>query len=465
MFTGAVRRVMNGDCMQISNPQTGLREKGAFEIAQELAARGYKALYAGGYVRDMVRGAPGKGDVDIATDARPNDIAKMFSQVKAVGAHFGVMLVMRYGIAFEVATFRSDIGCSDGRHPDQVEFTNAREDARRRDFTINGLFYDPMTEQVIDYVHGMDDLQAEIVRAIGNPARRFQEDYLRLLRAVRFAASLGFTIEPATWKAMCQSARGIERIAAERVFIELDKMIRAAGADRALLLLQQSGILQYVLPELAETVDIPQPKQFHPEGTVFMHTVKAISYLDQPSQVCAWATLLHDIGKVDTLTYADRIRFNNHARVGARKARYVLRRLRAPRYLIDAVYTCIDNHMHFIDVQRMKLSNLKKFLARSTIDDELELHRVDCLSSHGNCDNLDYLQQKREEIGREAVKPAPFIKGRDLLALGFSPGPTLGRILDEVYELQLEERVTTRDEALAWVRQHYLPPQRDPHTT
>jgi poly(A) polymerase len=360
-----------------------------------------------------------------------------------------------------VATFRSDSAYSDGRHPDSVEFTNAREDARRRDFTLNGLFYDPISSQVFDYVHGREDLRKGVVRAIGNPRRRFDEDYLRLLRAVRFAAVLNFEIESATWEAIRESAAHIAYVAAERIFAELDKMVQSPGADRAVLLLRDSGLLGHIIPELAENVGVQQPAQFHPEGDVFMHTVKALSLLRNPSQVCAWATLLHDVGKVDTLTYADRIRFNNHARVGARKARRVLSRLRAPRNLIEKVYICIDNHMHFIDVQRMRLSNLKKFLARPTIDDELELHRADCLSSHGNCDNIDYLLKKRDEIGIEAMRPEPLVRGRDLLTLGFRPGPEFGEILDQVYELQLEERIGSKDEALTWIRQHYLPSTRD----
>jgi putative nucleotidyltransferase with HDIG domain len=429
-------------------------EQTAFAIIRRLRDHGYTAYYAGGYVRDMLLGTSERGDIDIATDASPRTVADLFHHTVGVGEAFGVMLVMEAGIAFEVATFRTDIGASDGRHPDAIAATDARTDALRRDFTINGLFFDPLDRGVLDFVGGREDLAAGIIRAIGDPAQRFEEDYLRLLRAIRFAARFGFAIEAYTWAALRAAVAGIERISRERVFQELDKMLRGPAPHRALRLLDEAGLLGIVLPEVKALAGVPQPAQFHPEGDVLVHTELALSHLNNPSPVTAWSTLLHDIGKPATMTLQDRIRFNNHHRVGATMAAGVLRRLKSSRALMEAVCACVDNHMNFMNVKRMRLATLKQFLARPTIEDEIELHRVDCLASHGDLENVTFLREMQHKFAAADLRPPPLLQGKDLLAMGFKPGPLFGRILRAVYDLQLDEKLATAQEARDWVGAH-----------
>ena len=440
--------------------QPGQKNFLALKIIKKLVENGYEALYAGGYVRDMVMGNPNIGDIDIATNAKPEIILSLFPQTISVGEQFGVIIVVLEGIPFEVATFRSDIGISDGRHPSEVSFTDARSDALRRDFAINGMFFDPLTEKVIDYVSGLDDIKAGIVRAIGDPFQRFSEDYLRMLRAVRFSARFNFKIEKDTWEALRENAARIVSISAERIFSEIDKMLRQGRPENAFELLDQSGLLKEVLPEISALRDVPQPPDFHPEGDVFKHTIKALSLMKpDPSQVTAWSVLLHDTGKPATLTFQDRIRFNNHDRVGAVLSKDILKRLRASNHLVESVGACVDNHMNFMNVTRMRLSTLKKLLSRPTIEDELELHRVDCLASHGNLENYYFVKSRLETFEKEQIKPAPLISGKDLIELGYKPGPLFGKILSEVYDLQLEENITTRKQALSHVLAGWHPDQ------
>jgi poly(A) polymerase len=319
------------------------------------------------------------------------------------------------------------------------------------------MFYDPLADRVLDYVNGRADLSGRVIRSIGDPAKRFAEDWLRLLRAVRFAARLDFSIEPATWEAVRQSAANITAISPERIFAELDKMLRQPHPERAFTLLAESGLLVQVLPELAACMGLEQPAQYHPEGDVFAHTVKALSLLQpNPPPVLAWSVLLHDIGKTTTRRVSDRIRFNNHDQVGADMAEGILQRLRAPNILIDSVAACIDNHMNFMNVAAMRLATLKKMLSRPTIQEELELHRIDCLASHGNIDNYHFVKARLDEFARERIKPAPLLRGSDLLALGFKQGPIMGQILREVYDRQLDEALRTRDEALAYVKEKWV---------
>jgi tRNA nucleotidyltransferase/poly(A) polymerase len=307
---------------------------------------------------------------------------------------------------FEVATFRSDIGTDDGRHPSHIVFTDAKHDAQRRDFTINGMFYDPLTDKVLDYVSGKEDLAAKVVRAIGDPALRFKEDYLRLLRAVRFAARFDFAIEDATWDAVKANAAGIAGISRERIFAEFDRTLSKPNPDRAFRLLAESGLLGRTIPEVADLIGVEQPAEFHPEGDVFTHTIKALGLMGpDPSPILSWSVLLHDIGKKTTMRVTDRIRFNNHDQAGAAMAEALLERLHAPGSLIGAVVACIDNHMNFMNVTAMRLSTLKKFLSRPTIADELELHRTDCLASHGNLDNYHFVKTKLEAFALEQLKP------------------------------------------------------------
>jgi tRNA nucleotidyltransferase/poly(A) polymerase len=434
------------------------KEKAAFEIVKRLTEAGFSALYAGGFVRDMVLNLPEKGDIDIATSATPQQIGGLFPGVIGVGEHFGVMIVVMDGVPFEVATFRRDVGTQDGRHPVSVEFIgarDAREDALRRDFTINGMFFDPLTDTIIDHVHGRRDLERGIIRAIGDPCLRFSEDYLRLVRAIRFAARFGFCIEKDTWAALRENVAGIGRISAERIFQETDKILAFPHADAALVLLHESGLLSILFPEIQRCVGVAQPQEFHPEGDVFSHTVKALALLDKPTKVSAWSVLLHDIGKPPTMVMADRIRFSNHDVAGARMAADLLRRLKAPSTLVEQVHDVIANHMNFMNVQKMRLSTLKKFLARPTLEDEMVLHRVDCLASHGDVSNYDFIRQKQKEMPVQEIKPPALLSGRDLIALGMAPGPLFGKILGEAYDLQLEEKLTSREDAMEWVRKNY----------
>jgi len=425
----------------------------AVKVVKALRNGGFEAFFAGGWVRDRVMGAPSPSDIDIATSAAPSDIRRLFGRTVGVGEQFGVMIVLEGGTPFEVATFRADVGVGDGRHPENVVYTDAENDALRRDFTINGMFYDPIADKVIDYVGGRAGIEARIIKAIGDPKQRFREDYLRMLRAVRFAARFGFDIEEQTFKAIRENAHRIKAISAERVYAEMCKALAGPNPHKAVELLHDTGLLKHFLPEVENLRGVEQPAQFHPEGDVFVHTLKALSLLpENPSPALAWATLLHDIGKPATKTFSDRIRFNNHNVVGAKMTIDVLKRLRAPNALIDAAAAMVENHMNFMNVGKMRLSTLKKFLSRETIRDELELHRADCLSSHGDLENYHFVKEKLSGFKAEQIKPKPFVTGKDLIDLGLKPGPAFGRILSDVYDLQLEEKVASREEALLTVR-------------
>jgi poly(A) polymerase len=422
----------------------------AVRVVKALRDGGFEAFFAGGWVRDRVMGGGGASDIDIATSAAPEEIRRLFGRTVGVGEQFGVMIVVEGGAPFEVATFRSDVGVKDGRHPERVVYTDAKNDALRRDFTINGMFYDPISGEVIDYVGGREGINARVIEAIGDPRERFAEDDLRMLRAVRFAARFGFEIEGRTLSAIREGAARIAGISAERVFAEINKILTGPNPQRGVELLRGAGLLEHALPEVARLCGVEQPAQFHPEGDVLAHTVKALAMLPKnPSQALAWAALLHDVGKPLTMTVTDRIRFNNHHHAGAKLAVDIMRRLRAPNALISAVEAMVENHMNFMNVGKMRLSTLKKFLSRETILDELELHRADCLSSHGELCNYDFVREKLESFEAEQIKPKPLVGGRDLIEMGLKPGPAFGRLLGEVYDLQLEERVASRDEALA----------------
>lgn len=429
-----------------------LKKNTAISIVKRLSDNGFQALFAGGYVRNMILGIESDEDIDIATNASPKTVSSLFRKVVGVGEHFGVMLVIENNIPFEVATFRADKDSLNGRHPVGISFTDAKLDSQRRDFTINGLFYDPLKKNIIDYVQGRKDIKKRIIRTIGDPERRFNEDYLRLLRAIRFAAKFSFDIEPVTWKAIQENAERITSISQERIFQELNKMFLGENADTALTLLDNANLLKVILPEVACLKGVEQPPEFHPEGDVFIHTVKTLSYLKNPTQIGVWSALLHDIGKPSTKKESDRIRFNNHHRVSARMARKILMRLKSPRALVNSVFDCVDNHMNFMNVTKMRLSTLKKFLSRSTFSDELELHRADCLASHGNINNYTFLLEKKNEMTKESLQPKPFLGGKDLIKLGFTPGPVFGVILNKVYDLQLDEQINSLEEALQWVK-------------
>ena len=441
-------------------------KQAAISIVKRLREAGHTAYFNGGCVRDMVRGVE-PHDIDIATSATPEQVQALFARTVPVGAAFGVVLVLEGGHQFEVATFRSDEAYIDGRRPTGVRYGSPEEDARRRDFTINGLFFDPFLSptggglgqpalpgQIIDFVGGRADIERKLVRTIGGPRERFTEDKLRLLRCVRFAANLGYAIETATFDAVKEMAAQIHVVSAERIRDELVKIFTRANAGRGLELLDASGLLREILPEIAAMKGVEQPPEFHPEGDVFVHTRLMLDTLPaNPSVVLAFAVLLHDVGKPPTFVRApDRIRFNEHDRVGAEMAEVILRRLRFSNDEIEKIVLSVREHMRFQFVKEMRPAKLKRLLARETFPEELELHRIDCASSHRNLENYEFLKAKAAEMPPEVLKPAPLLTGHDLLALGLKPGPSVGRILHEVEELQLEERLKSRAEALEFAR-------------
>ncbi|MEP7070971.1 MAG: CCA tRNA nucleotidyltransferase [Verrucomicrobiota bacterium] len=430
-------------------------ETTARQIARELHAQGHIAYFAGGCVRDLLRGEMPK-DFDIATDASPEEVQKIFRRTYAVGAAFGVIVVLENESQVEVATFRSDGAYLDGRRPSEVHFSSAAEDARRRDFTINGMFFDPVANEVIDYVEGRSDLEAKRIRAIGDPAQRFAEDRLRLLRAVRFATILDFEIAEQTWVALKRDAGTIGQISAERIRDELNKIFLSSRRVRGWDLLDASGLLPVILPEVEAMKGCQQPPQFHPEGDVFQHTRLMLELL--PPQVplpLLWSVILHDVGKPVTaeIDPEGRIRFNGHDRVGAEMTERIMDRLRFSRAEIDQATEMVRQHMVFKDVPRMRLAKLKRFMARPTFKEEMELHRVDCTSSHGMLDNYEFLLSKQEEFAHEPIIPKPLVRGDDLIALGLPPGPRFKEILDEIETRQLEGTLQTREEALAWLQE------------
>jgi len=432
-------------------------EKKAREICSRLRGRGHVAYFAGGCVRDMVRGLAPK-DFDVATDALPEVVQKIFPHTYAVGAKFGVIVVVENGFNFEVATFRSDGAYLDHRHPVDVRFSSPEEDARRRDFTINGMFFDPEKNEVIDFVSGRADLKAKIVRAIGDAAQRFSEDRLRMLRAVRFATVLDYKIDNQTWDALVANAGSINEISAERIREELVRIFMSPNRVRGWDLLDKSGLLHAVLPELDTMKGCLQPEQFHPEGDVFQHTRLMLEML--PADVSlplVLSVLFHDVAKPVTATVDEtgRIRFNEHDRIGAEMTEAIMERLRFSRAEIDATVEMVRQHMVFKDVPKMRVAKLKRFMARPTFEEELELHRVDCASSHGMMDNYEFLLRKREEFANEPIIPPPLVRGDDLIALGMKPGPKFGEILEAVETRQLEGALKDREEALDWVKREY----------
>ncbi len=432
--------------------------RAAVQVADRLRAAGHTAYFAGGCVRDELLGLVPE-DYDIATSANPREVQALFPRTQAVGAHFGVVLVMQEAAAFEVATFRSDGSYGDGRRPDSVVFSTPEEDARRRDFSINGMFLDPADGRLIDFVGGQADLAARVLRAIGDPVLRFTEDKLRLLRAVRFAARFDLAIEPATWEALVWLAPQIHAVSAERVRAELVRILAHPSRLQGFDLLDRSGLLREILPEVEATKGCEQPPQFHPEGDVFVHTRTMLGLLaPEAPATLALAVLLHDIGKPPTFRYhpeEDRIRFNGHDRVGAEMAEGVMHRLRFSNAETARVVEAVRQHMVFKDVPKMRTAKLKRFMAREGFEEELELHRVDCLSSHGLLDNLEFLQARREEWAREPIIPPPLVTGRDLIRLGWKPGPHFGPVLEAVQNAQLDGLLTTPAEALDWVRRTY----------
>jgi poly(A) polymerase len=424
-------------------------------VIAKLRGAGHQAYLVGGSVRDLLLGAKPK-DFDVSTDARPERIIDLFPQSGQVGAHFGVVLVRDAGSQVEVATFRSDHEYADGRRPASVHFENdPRADVLRRDFTINGLMMEAATGNVLDYVGGRADLESRLVRAIGDPGARFEEDHLRLLRAIRFAARLGFEIDSATFEAVRRHHALILKVSAERVRDELTRILTEGGARRGFELLDASGMLADLLPEVAAMKGVGQPPEFHPEGDVWRHTLLLLEGLDHPTPTLAWGALLHDVGKPPTFRVAERIRFDGHVEEGVKLAHGILNRLRFSRDDMERVEALIANHMRFKDAHRMKQSTLKRFLRMADFGEHLELHRLDCLAGNRNLENYTLVQRKLEELPEEQLKPAPLVTGADLIAAGYQPGPRFAKMLAAVEDAQLEGRVGSRDEALAMVNEMF----------
>jgi poly(A) polymerase len=430
----------------------------AEKICRTLRAAGHQAYLVGGCVRDILLNRE-PADYDVATDATPDRVQQLFPRSLAIGAQFGVVIVLDDsdggdGVQVEVATFRSDVGYSDGRHPDQVVYAkSAQEDVRRRDFTINALLLDPETNEVLDFVGGREDLRSGIIRAIGQPELRFREDKLRMLRAVRFAARFGYAIEPATFEAIQKLAPEIRQVSAERIRDELTKLLTEGSARRGFELLDESRLLPELLPEISRMKGVEQPPQFHPEGDVWIHTLMMLEGLPAGSPLTlAWGVLLHDVGKPPTFAPPvgpnGRIRFDRHVEVGTRMAEEICRRQRFSNEDTEQISALVANHLRFKDVPQMKPATLKRFVRLGRFDEHLALHRLDCLSSHRNLDNYEYVLKFLAETPPEEVRPARLITGEDLKGLGYRPGPRYKEILQAVEDAQLNGQITSRDDAI-----------------
>ena len=432
-------------------------EELARQIVETLRGAGREAYFVGGCVRDRLAGRESK-DYDVATDAEPAEVQRLFPRTEAVGAAFGVILVKSEGATVEVATFRQDHDYRDGRRPEGVTFTgSAREDVERRDFTINGLLYDPVEDRVLDYVGGRADLEGGVIRAIGDPGKRFDEDKLRMLRAVRFASRFGFKIEPATLRAIQERAQQIQSIAVERVRDEVTRILTEGAARRGFELLDETGLLGVILPEIKALQGVEQSPEHHPEGDVWMHTLLMLEGLPAGCPVTlALGVLLHDVGKPGTFERGeDRIRFHGHVDLGVEIGEKILRRLRYSNAEIEQALALVANHMRFMHVDEMRPAKLKRFLRMSRFEEHLELHRLDCTSSHGNLDNYHFAQAKLSEISEEELRPAKLISGDILLGAGYRPGPEMGRILAAAEDAQLEGEFQTPEEGLEWVRAQF----------
>jgi poly(A) polymerase len=459
-----------------------MREEAIF-IVKKLRQAGHLAYFVGGCVRDIVMGNS-PTDFDIATSATPAEVMRLFPQSLSVGAKFGVTVVSQDRYSYEVATFRSDGTYNDGRHPEKVTYTNdPRLDVMRRDFTINGLLYDPLEGSVLDYVNGQADIHSGIIRTIGNPERRFQEDKLRLIRAVRFASRFNYRLEDDTRKAVHGLAGMIEQVSHERIRDEIIKILTGGYAARGISLLEDCNLLRYILPEVSNLQGIPQPPEFHPEGDVWTHTLLMLELMDQkysdemktmtsdsravlpvggpadegqyPSVSLSMGVLLHDIGKPPTLQCVDRIRFNHHPEIGAQMAAAICERLRFSSKQVEQIISLVRDHLKFKDLPRMRPSTLKRFLRQKSFQEHLELHRLDCLGSHRNLETWKYARDKWEGLRPEEIRPKPLISGDDLIRLGHKPGPLFKEILKSVEDAQLDGLIRTREAAEEFVLSHF----------
>jgi len=437
----------------------------ALNVVRTLQKAGYTALFAGGCVRDELLGRTPK-DYDVATDAYPEEVENLFPKTIPLGKAFGVIAVIDGKETVEVATFREELGTLDGRHPESIQFSAAKEDALRRDFTINGIFYDPIKDQLHDYIHGQRDLKKQIITAIGNPEERFRDDHLRMLRAIRFTHNLGFSLDPKTEAAIRSMAHLIKKISAERIEAELTRILTdSPKPGDALQHLHDVGLLEHILPEIIPMIGQKQPPQFHPEGDVFEHTVLMLNLMNEtPKETTytprelAYTLLLHDVGKPPTATIGPgtdgkpRIRFDGHAQVGANMAEKILTDLKFPNKEKKHIVEAIRGHMRFMDVQNMRISTLRKMIGAETFDLEMELHRLDCLGSHAMLDNYNFVRSYQTEMANEPILPEPWISGHDLIALGIKEGQQIGKILKEAYNAQMENRFASREKLLEWIK-------------
>ncbi|MEN6330759.1 MAG: CCA tRNA nucleotidyltransferase [Smithella sp.] len=428
----------------------------AVEIVRRLRREGFAAYFVGGCVRDFIRKVV-PDDYDIVTSALPEQVMEIFSRTVAVGAKFGVVAVVINGHPYEVATFRSDDAYVDGRRPSSVHFSDSREDVFRRDFTVNGLLMNPETEEIIDYVGGREDIEKKIIRTIGDPGKRFNEDYLRMLRAVRFAANLNYEIDPATKDAIARCSAKITQISAERLQEELNKILTRPGSRRGLELLARTKLLQEILPEVDRLQGVLQPPLFHPEGDVWQHTLLMLDLMPQnmapaDKRRLAWGALLHDVGKAVTRTEDEKgIHFYGHVQMGEEIASGIMQRLRFSRIDREVVTELIHCHMVFMNVQKMRKGRLKRFLRMPCFDLHLELHRLDCLASHSMLDNYEFCKNQLQHLAQEDLHPPRLLTGDDLIALGFPPGKLMGEILRALENMQLEGMIATREEAEKFV--------------
>jgi len=436
------------------------RHHHAKDIVKRLKQSGYEAYFVGGCVRDYLLQVK-SSDYDIVTSATPEQVIQLFPHTVSIGAKFGVVAVIVENHPYEVATFRSDDFYEDGRHPSHVRFSSAKEDVLRRDFSINGLLMNPDTHEIIDYVHGRSDIEKKIIRTIGDPDHRFCEDYLRILRAIRFAANFGFVIEPATQRAMERYAHQMTRISAERIRDELHKILTHGGARRGFELLCDTHVLQEILPEIYRLRGVEQPPRFHPEGDVWQHTLKMLELLPTSGttdkNIClAWGALLHDVGKGLTRQEDDKgIHFYGHVQKGHEMAEEIMQRLRFPSLHKETVLSLIHQHMVFMNVRKMRPGRLKKFLRMPDFDLHLELHRLDCLASHGLLDQYEFCLNQLQCLKDVDLHPPRLLTGHDLISLGFIPGKILGDILKKIEDQQLEGKITTFDEAKNFVLQNW----------
>ncbi|MGP8153123.1 MAG: CCA tRNA nucleotidyltransferase [Smithella sp.] len=428
----------------------------AEEIIHRLKQSGYEAYFVGGCVRDFVLGNA-SSDYDIVTSARPDQVMELFSNTISIGAKFGVIAVIVQSHPYEVATFRSDDIYEDGRHPSHVHFSSVKEDVFRRDFTINGLLINPSTNEITDYVNGRSDIEKKIIRTIGNPDSRFNEDFLRMLRAIRFAANLGFVIETETIKAIERNAPKINQISAERVREELNKILTRGGSRRGFELMSQTNILKEILPEIDKLKGVEQPPRFHPEGDVWQHTLNMLEMLPQNGETdknlnLAWGTLLHDIGKAFTRSEDEKgVHFYGHVQKGEEIADDIMQRLRFSRIQRETALNLIRQHMVFMNTQKMRPGRLKRFLRMPDFDLHMELHRLDCIASHGMLDNYEFCRGQLQSLAVDDLHPPRLLTGDDLISLGFTRGKIIGEILNALEDEQLEGKITTPQEAQDFV--------------